>query len=113
MTDSTDGAHATTGRRQPQPSRSHAAAGARILVGGLAVGGGLAMVGAMAAAAQAGEPASTTSSSVMVRRVVVLDQPPAEVVVVADGQVAETVRAPAEAVPPVEVPAPQTRSGGS
>ena len=59
-------------RRRPQPDQGHAASGARILVGGLAAGAGLAMVGAMAAAAQASESEATLMTQDAVRRVVVV-----------------------------------------
>lgn len=106
-------------RRRPQPNQGHAASGARILVGGLAAGAGLAMVGAMAAAAQASESEATLMTQDAVRRVVVVEQPPKEIVVVLSGSrqpevitqvVQREVQAPA---PQRQAPPPQTQSGGS
>lgn len=106
-------------RRRPQPPQGHAASGARILVGGLAAGAGLAMVGAMAAAAQASESEATLMTQDAVRRVVVVEQPPQEIVVVLSGEqqpevitqvVQREVQLPA---PQRQAPAPQTKSAGS
>ena len=106
-------------RRRPQPNQGHAASGARILVGGLAAGAGLAMVGAMAAAAQASESQASLMTQDAVRRVVVVEQPPEEIVVVLSGQqqpevitqvVERQIEVPA---PQRQAPPPQTESGGS
>lgn len=106
-------------RGRPAARQAHAASGARILVGGLAVGAGLAMVGAMAAAAQASEADTSTVTLDAIRRVVVVDQPPKEIVVVRSGDqepevITQVVRreilVPA---PQRQAPAPQTQSGGS
>lgn len=106
-------------RGRPAARQAHAASGARILVSGLAVGAGLAMVGAMAAAAQASEADTSTVTLDAIRRVVVVDQPPKEIVVVRSGDqepevITQVVRreilVPA---PQRQAPAPQTQSGGS
>lgn len=107
-------------RRRPQPNQGHAASGARILVGGLAAGAGLAMVGAMAAAAQASDSQATLMTQDSVRRVVVVEQPPKEIVVVLSGEqqpevITEVVERRIEVPAPTQrqAPPPQTESGGS
>jgi hypothetical protein len=96
------------------------AGGTRLLVAGAAVGASFAMVGTMAAAAQAGEASAPVPATTTIQRVVVLDTPsPAEVVVVMAPDATpqpEVVRrvvtreVPAPAAP---APQPQTDSGGS
>ena len=105
---------------RPKPT-GHAAAGSRLLVGGLAAGAGLVMVGAMAAAAQANETAAQAPGvSTTIQRVVVVDTSPREVAVMMDSAPAEPevvtrvitreIQLPAPAPPANQ---PQTQSGGS
>lgn len=107
----------------------HAATGARLLVGGLAAGAGLAMVGGMAAAAQS-DPAQVEAVQT-IRRIVVVDQTSEPVFVIMQpaspnpqvvtrvatrqeaqprGQVSAD---PTPAAPPAAPPPPVTESGGS
>lgn len=110
----------------PRPVRTKPAKGGRFLATGAAVGLSLAAVGAMSAAAQAGESAPTESS---VQRVVRSQpiQPPQQIVIVLPGAdpaaanalvTAQSVdiTAPAQPTPPapaMAAPAPVTESGGS
>lgn len=110
-------------RRTVAPKKGHAAPGARLLVGGLAAGAGLAMVGAMAAAAQATEPIAAPVVTTTIQRIVVVETPaPSDVVVMMESApvaaqpevvtriVTREIPAPAPARP---APQPQTQSGGS